>query len=128
MREDVTTPLAPAPNDAAFAPLPSSVRAFQRRGDEHAVGRAVYSSAGPDDTAIEISDLVVGPGAQANLPPERAARVLDARSGLGNAVISSRKEELSPMRPILLPAGSETVLRNDGDVPLLVRIYTVRSR
>ena len=128
MREDATAPLAPVPNEAAFAPLPSPVRAFERRGDEHAVRRGVYTSPGPDGTVIEISDLIVGPRAQANLPPDRAARVLDARSGLGNALISNRKEELSPMRPISLPAGNESVVRNDGDAPLVVRIYSVRSR
>jgi len=118
-------PLAPPPPADDYI-NPTSAP-FERSDGKAAFARTVAVMPGPGRTTVQIRDVIVGPHGEAQFALLRGPMVVDARSGTGSISAGDRTLKLSRETPASLAAGARPVARNDGDVPLVLRLYVVEG-
>lgn len=116
---------APPPADDFINPTAAP---FERSDGKAAFARTVAVMPGPGRTTVQIRDLIVGPHGEAQFAALRGPMVVDARSGTGSVSLGDRTLKLSRENPASIAAGARPVARNDGDTPLVLRLYVVEGR
>jgi|HubBroStandDraft_3_1064219.scaffolds.fasta_scaffold119336_1 hypothetical protein len=119
-------PESPADQTISAAAAPS--RPFDQPLGKGALGRTVFQTPGPSKTEITVSDVVVGPHEEGSLPTATGPVLIDVRSGSGSVAADGKTLDLSSERLISVSAGAAITLKNSGDAPLVLRLYTVEGK
>jgi hypothetical protein len=120
--------LPPAPADQIAAPGPAPAAPFDQKLGNAAFARTVFQTAGPSNTEITIRDAIVGPHAEGQLSASGGPVLIDLHAGTGGAEVGGRGVELNLHHPAAFPAGTAVTLKNTGDTPLVVRLYTLEGK
>ena len=126
--ERATADLPPPPAGAAEYPARTPGAPFERIGGQNAAMRTIFQGPGPDNSRIEIREIIVGPRADVELPPMPGPALVDPRSGAGSMKAGERSEALATANTVAVAAGVPLALSNSADVPLVVKLYVVEAR
>ena len=119
--------LPPAPPGQATSTVASSAPFDQTLGTA-AFARTVFHTAGPANLEVTVRDVIIGPHAEAQLPPPPGPVVIDTRSGAGTVSAGAKTAELSMQQPASLAAGMAIALKNGGGTPLVLRLYMLEGK
>lgn len=117
-------PDSAAGNPAAVSP-PSA--AFERIGTQNAGIRSVFGGTGPDNTNVEIRELVVAPHSTVRLDPVPGTTLVDPRGGEAVLRVDGQPPTRGAAGVTIVPAGEPLEIRG-GDTPSILRLYSVEVR
>jgi hypothetical protein len=130
---------ASTPAQAPGAPLPGTSVTPERLTDlePHAPYRQLvpgllvrtrYAADTGAQSAVEIWDLMVGPGMTTENARLAGAAIIEVRSGIGVLTALGSPHELRIGTTFALDEGAEFVIKNgDKDVPLILRVTLIQS-
>jgi hypothetical protein len=90
--------------------------------------RTIFLGQGPDNSNIEIREVIIGARALVRLDPLPGQTLVDLRSGEGSLQAGDRSIQLGGSNVISVASGVALEFRNSGDVPSVLRIYLVGVR
>jgi hypothetical protein len=120
--------LPAAPPDQVTSAAPPSAAPFDQPLGNAAFARTVFHTQGPQNIEITVRDVIVGPHAEVQLAAAAGPVLMDLTSGSGRAAAAGKTLDLSSEHPAAFPAGAAITLNNSGDVPLVVRLYTLEGK
>jgi hypothetical protein len=120
--------LPPAPADQVTSAAPAPAAPFDQSLGKAAFARTVFRSPGPSNTEITVRDAIVAPHADAQLAASAGPVLIDLQAGGGTVDGGGKSVELDSLHPAAFPAGAAVTLKNTGDVPLVVRLYTLEGK
>jgi hypothetical protein len=122
-----TGPLPPPPSGAAaFVGRPPAIP-FEKLGTQDALMRTIFRGQGPDNTNVEIREVIIGARALV-LDPLPGQALVDLRSGDVSLQVGDRSIQLGVSNVISVAAGVPLEFRHSSDVPPVLRIYIVEVR
>lgn len=123
-----TGPLPPPPSDAtAYVGQPPAIP-FEKLGTQDGSMRTIFRGQGPNNSNIEVRELIIGARALVRLDPLPGSALVDLRSGEGSLQAGDRPVELGVSNVISVTSGVPLEFRSSSDVPSVLRIYLVGSR
>lgn len=87
--------------------------------------RAVFETAGPPGTQLELRDLFVAPGTKVENVSLPGPAVLQVVSGEGSAIVGGKSQELTMGTALTLPQDTSCALESRGVMPLVLRAHIV---
>jgi len=118
-------PVPPADQLTAGGPAP--LAPFDQPLGNAAFARTVFRTPGPANIEVTVRDAIVAPHAEGQLPASAGPVLIELNSGSGSAVAGSKTLDLSSEQPAAFPAGAVITLKSSGDIPLVVRFYTLEG-
>jgi hypothetical protein len=123
-----TGPLPPPPSGAAaYVGRPPEIP-FERLGTQDGSMRTIFQGQGPNNSNIEIREIIIGARAFVRLDPLPGQALVDLRSGEGSLQAGDRSIQLGVSNVISVASGVPIEFRNSSDVPSVLRIYLVEVR
>jgi hypothetical protein len=90
--------------------------------------RTIFQGQGPDNSNIEIREVIIGVRALVRLDPLSGQALVDLRSGEGSLQAGDRSLRLEVSNVRSVASGVPLEFRNSSDVPSVLRIYLVGVR
>jgi hypothetical protein len=90
--------------------------------------RTILQGQGPNNSNIEIREIIIGARAFVRLDPLPGQALVDLRSGEGSLQAGDRPIQLGVSNVISVASGVPIEFRNSSDVPSVLRIYLVEVR
>lgn len=118
---------APPPGAAAYV-SPAPGIPFEALGTQAGAMRTVFQGPGPSNSKVEIRELIVGARALVRLDPLSGPALVDPRSGTGSLKAGVLAVQLDIPNVISVPSGAPLEIDNNGDDPLVLRLYIVEAR
>jgi hypothetical protein len=119
-------PSAPAGQTKAIGPPPKAV--FDQALANSAFARTVFQASGPSNLQVTVRDVIIGPHGTVILPATWAPMLLDPVSGTGSAGAGQNTSEVAPYHAITFRAGSAVSVKNTGEAPLVMRLYSFEGK
>jgi len=123
-----TGPLPPPPSGTAAYVGQPPTNPFESLGTQEGSMRTIFLGQGPDNSNIEIREVIIGARALVRLDPLPGQALVDLRSGEGSLQAGDRSIQLGVSNVISVASGVALEFRNSGDVPSVLRIYLVGVR
>jgi hypothetical protein len=120
--------LPEAPPDQTSSAAAAPQEPFDQSLGKGAFARTVFQTLGPSNTEITVWDVIVGPHAEGSLAAAAGPAIIDVKSGAGSATADQKTLDLSSEHQASFPAGAAITLKNDGDTPLVARLYTLEGK
>ena len=117
----------PPPGAAAYVGRPPAIP-FERLGTQDGSMRTIFRDQGPDNSNIEIREVIIGARALVRLDPLPGPALIDLRSGEGSLQAGDRSIQLGVSNVIPVASGVPLDFRNSSDVSSVLRIYLVEVR
>jgi hypothetical protein len=122
-----TGPLPPPPSDAAEFVNRRPAILFEKLGTQDGMMRTIFQGQGPDNTNVEIREVIIGARALV-LDPLPGQALVDLRSGEVSLQAGDRSVQLGISNVISVASGVPLEFRHSSDVPAVLRIYIVEVR
>lgn len=124
---DKPLPTPPLAAEIKFAGVPPAHPFAKQAGNYYA--RTVFETDGPNNSRIEVRDILIPPHAKSAVEALPGPAVMDP-AGAGNVTLSiaDKLESLAEGTTRSLPAGQAMAIENSDSHPATVRLYIIRSR
>jgi hypothetical protein len=124
---DRPLPTPPPAGEIKFAGVPPAHPFAKQAGNYY--GRTVFETDGPNNSHIEVRDILIPPHAKSALEALPGPAVMDpAGAAKVTLSIADKPESLAEGTMRSLPAGQAIALENSDARPAMVRLYIFRSR